>query len=82
MKAASGDTDNGGDIKLWLMVEGLSLEMLCVRERTCRTGEMTPDSRRNEDESAMGLAMVVVVPVNYVEIMRLESGAASLKRNR
>lgn len=82
MKAASGDTDNGGDIKLWLIVEGLSLEILCVRDRTWRTGETTPDSRRNEDESAMGLAMVAVVPVDYVEIMKLESGVASMKRNR
>jgi hypothetical protein len=39
---------------------------------------MTPDSRRNEDESAIGLAMVAVVPVNYVEIMRLGSGVAKM----
>jgi hypothetical protein len=57
MKAASGETVEGGDSKLWLIVDGLSLEILCVRDRTCRTGEITPDSRRNEDESGIGLAI-------------------------
>lgn len=33
MKAGSGDTDNGGDMRLAAMVDGRSLEMLWVLER-------------------------------------------------
>lgn len=40
MKAASGDVDGGRARKVWLAIEGLSLEMLWVRGRTSR-GEPT-----------------------------------------
>lgn len=31
MKTASGETDSGGDMRIWLMVEGRSLDMLWAR---------------------------------------------------
>lgn len=36
MKAASGETESGGDIRLQAIVEGRSLDTLCVLERACR----------------------------------------------
>ena len=53
MKAASGDTPVGGDIKLCAMVEGLSLDMLCVldREGTLCGGEAMADEGRDQAES-------------------------------
>ncbi len=50
MKAASGETDSGGDMKLWPMVDGLSLEMLWVRDREVilvSGGETMPDDGRD-----------------------------------
>ena len=42
--AGSGDTDEGGHCKLNPIVEGLSLEMLCVRDLE-RRGEATEGVR-------------------------------------
>lgn len=59
MKAGSGDTESGGDIRLCATVDGRSLEMLCVLDRDgilCG-GEATPDGGRDKAESneeAMG----------------------------
>lgn len=47
MKAASGDTESGGDIKLWPIVDGLSLEMLCVLDRIFWGGDKMPDDDRD-----------------------------------
>jgi hypothetical protein len=47
MKAASGDTESGGDIKPWPIVEGRSLERLCVRDRIFWGGDKMPDDDRD-----------------------------------
>ena len=58
MKAASGDTVSGGDMKLAAMVDGLSLDILWALERECVfiEGERMADSGRDmgySDEGAM-----------------------------
>ncbi len=47
MKAASGETVRGGDMRPWPMVEGLSLEMLWVLDRILWGGEATPEEGRD-----------------------------------
>lgn len=58
IKAASGDTVSGGDMKLVAMVDGLSLDILRALERECVfiEGEMMANSGRDmvwSDEEAM-----------------------------
>jgi hypothetical protein len=53
MKAASGDTASGGDIRLCATVDGRSLDKLCVLDRDgilCR-GEARADEGRDVIES-------------------------------
>lgn len=47
MKPASGDTESGGDIKPWPVVDGLSLDMLCVLDRIFCEGEASPGEVRD-----------------------------------
>jgi hypothetical protein len=47
MKPASGETDSGGDMRPKPMVEGLSLDILWVRERILCGGEAIPDDGRD-----------------------------------
>jgi hypothetical protein len=61
MKAASGDTESGGDIKLWPMVDGLSEDMLCVLDLMCRGGEAIPDVGLDAVESMMDVVMLGAV---------------------
>jgi hypothetical protein len=56
MKAASGDIDCGGAKKVWLAIEGLSLEILCVRERTSRGELMLLVGRDSTAEPVMAKA--------------------------
>lgn len=59
MKAASGETDNGGETKLWPMVEGLSLEILCVLDLG-RRGEAMDGDRARDDGSGFEPVMVAL----------------------
>jgi hypothetical protein len=58
MKAASGDTDNGGDINVWPMVDGLSEDMLWVLDLMCRGGEAMPDEGLDIVESTVNVVML------------------------
>jgi len=54
MKAASGETVNGGDIKLYATVDGRSLDMLWALDREgilVVEGETTPEDGRDTGES-------------------------------
>ncbi len=62
MKAASGDTVNGGYMRPWPTVEGRSLEMLWVRDLmcpACRGGEAMPDDGRDIAESMLAYTIAV-----------------------
>lgn len=59
MKAAEGDTASGGDMRLWAIVEGRSLEILCVLDLTSR-GEMMPEVGRDMARSPCEVAMDAV----------------------
>lgn len=59
MKAASGDTDKGGESRLCPIVEGLSLEILCVLDRE-RRGEPMLEVGRPTEASRMEPAIFVV----------------------
>lgn len=61
MKAASGDTDKGGDIRLRAIVEGLSLDMLCVLDLIPRAGGTMPDEGRDMVNSGIGVVMVASI---------------------
>jgi len=79
MNAASGDTDNGGDVRPGLMiVEGRSLDMLCVRDRgTGRAGGATED--RLEDVGSMTVEAAMTGQIDYV-LFLLERERACCQR--
>jgi hypothetical protein len=59
MNAASGDTANGGRTNPYPIVDGLSLEILCVLDLTCR-GDTIPDVGLEGLTSRVGLAMAIL----------------------
>jgi hypothetical protein len=61
MKAASGEMDSGGDIKLCAMTDGRSLEILWVLDR--REGEASPEEAgRDIAGSCTGFILVFWIP--------------------
>lgn len=59
MKAASGVTEIGGLMSPCVMVEGRSLEMLCVLDRECRVpGDVMPEEDREESGAVKGSSIV------------------------
>jgi hypothetical protein len=70
MKAAEGDTESGGDMRLWAMVEGRSLEILCVLDLTSR-GDMMPEVGRDTAESPFEVAMAAIYICRWVDLQGL-----------
>lgn len=76
MKAAAGETESGGDMRLWAMVDGRSLEILCVLDLTPR-GETMPEAGRDMARSGLGAAMMAVYMVSTGRPIQASQGILS-----